>query len=68
MFFVDLEYSPRRKVITFESPHRGALHCLRDILFIRDLTILGRQRDGDGQNKPLKINGSNRVRTKLESP
>ena len=25
---------------------------------IRDLTILGRQRDGDGQNKLLQINGS----------
>jgi hypothetical protein len=24
----------------------------------RDLTILGRQRDGDGQNKLLQINGS----------
>jgi hypothetical protein len=34
-----------------------------DIVFsynevIRDLTILGRQRDGDGQNKLLQINGS----------
>jgi hypothetical protein len=26
-------------------------------LDIRDLTILGRQRDGDGQNKLLQING-----------
>jgi hypothetical protein len=25
---------------------------------IRDITILGRQRDGDGQNKLLQINGS----------
>jgi hypothetical protein len=25
--------------------------------YIRDLTILGRQRDGDGQNKLLQING-----------
>ena len=25
---------------------------------IRDLTILGRQRDGDGQNKLLQINDS----------
>jgi hypothetical protein len=25
---------------------------------IRDLTILGRQRDGDGQNKLLQVNGS----------
>jgi hypothetical protein len=25
---------------------------------IRDLTILGRQRDDDGQNKLLQINGS----------
>ena len=25
---------------------------------IRDLTFLGRQRDGDGQNKLLQINGS----------
>jgi hypothetical protein len=26
--------------------------------YIRDLTILGRQRDDDGQNKLLQINGS----------
>jgi hypothetical protein len=30
--------------------------CLYSV--IRDLTILGRQRDGDGQNKLLQINGS----------
>ena len=30
----------------------------RSVIVIRDLTILGRQRDGDGQNKLLQINGS----------
>ena len=31
-------------------------------LLIRDLTILGRRRDGDGQNKLLQINGNKIVR------
>jgi hypothetical protein len=30
------------------------------IVVIRDLTILGRQRDDDGQNKHLQINGGNK--------
>ena len=34
------------------SLHRGK------VMHNRDLTILGRQRDGDGQNKLLQINGS----------
>jgi hypothetical protein len=37
-----------------------ALYKRRENLWfaVRDLTILGRQRDGDGQNKLLQINGS----------
>ena len=31
---------------------------LRLVKKIRDLTILGRQRNGDGQNELLQINGS----------
>jgi hypothetical protein len=34
------------------------LASARVVRCIRDLTILGRQRDGDGQNKLLQINGS----------
>jgi hypothetical protein len=37
--------------MTDSKPRRLLAH-------IRDLTILGRQRDNDGQNKLLQINGS----------
>jgi hypothetical protein len=36
----------------------GLPRLLPTAAYIRDLTILGRQRDGDGQNKLLQINGS----------
>ena len=41
-----------RITYTLTSQHSSVQTCN-----IRDLTILGRQRDGDGQNKLLQING-----------
>ena len=45
---------------TFTGLMQQELHSTSGVLQvrIRDLTILGRQRNGDGQNKLLQINGS----------
>jgi hypothetical protein len=42
----------------FQTCHNNWEQAVRTHPDIRDLTILGRQRDGDGQNKLLQINGS----------
>jgi hypothetical protein len=43
----------RQKLVDFHLKGKTSFK-----LDIRDLTILGRQREGDGQNKLLQINGS----------
>ena len=42
----------------FQNNYNVFRIVLRLVKKIRDLTILGRQRDGDGQNKLFQINGS----------
>jgi hypothetical protein len=37
------------------------MHRCRRRLYNRDLTILGRQRNDDGQNKLLQVNGIVRI-------
>jgi hypothetical protein len=48
-----------KKLFTKLEVNSGTLVTeTRSVEVIRDLTILGRQRDGEGQNKLLQINGS----------
>jgi hypothetical protein len=52
IYFIRINYGCRnRRLVNLRFADPRALS-------IRDLTILGRQRDGDGQNKLLQINGS----------